>query len=233
MKFAAAQISSSAGDWEANINKHIIFIERAAAQGADLIVFPELSLTGYEPTLAKALARSTVDPIFNPLTKAAAENNVTVCAGAPIRGQILARIGMLIFYPDGNRGTYYKQLLHEDELPFFEAGTEQSVIKIGDNRLIPAICYESMQLQHLRNALALRPSTYLASVSKSSSGMKQAHEYFSDVSASQSLHVCLVNAVGNNDNFVAAGMSACWNNEGALLGKLDDKQEGILTVVLP
>ena len=42
-----AQISPRLGDVQANLGKHLQFIERAEAQSVDLLVFPELSLTGY------------------------------------------------------------------------------------------------------------------------------------------------------------------------------------------
>src|SRR6185436_9064142 len=49
MKFtiALAQIDPVLGDCAANVAKHVDFIGRARAGGADLVVFPELSLTGY------------------------------------------------------------------------------------------------------------------------------------------------------------------------------------------
>jgi len=47
MKVAVAQITSVLGDIEKNIDKHIEYCDRAISNKADLIVFPELSLTGY------------------------------------------------------------------------------------------------------------------------------------------------------------------------------------------
>jgi predicted amidohydrolase len=47
LSLALAQLSTKLGDVEANLEKHLNFIEQARAQKADLLVFPELSLTGY------------------------------------------------------------------------------------------------------------------------------------------------------------------------------------------
>ena len=44
-----AQLDSRLGALEANLEKHLEWIERARAQGVDLLLFPELSLTGYRP----------------------------------------------------------------------------------------------------------------------------------------------------------------------------------------
>ncbi len=49
MKIALAQINVTIGDFEGNFNKHVRYIEQAVHAGADLIVFPELSITGYPP----------------------------------------------------------------------------------------------------------------------------------------------------------------------------------------
>jgi predicted amidohydrolase len=73
MKIALAQINTKLGDLEANLDKHLDFIRQAQADGADLIVFPELSLTGYllqdlVPTVAVQPVSS--DPIFKPLLEA-------------------------------------------------------------------------------------------------------------------------------------------------------------------
>jgi predicted amidohydrolase len=48
---AAAQSSSIPGDIEANVARHAVFVRTAARAQVNLIVFPELSLTGYEPTV--------------------------------------------------------------------------------------------------------------------------------------------------------------------------------------
>ena len=61
MKLIAAQISATPGDVEKNLAQHIDAIHAAASQGADAVVFPELSLTGYEPELAGGLAMAPTD----------------------------------------------------------------------------------------------------------------------------------------------------------------------------
>jgi predicted amidohydrolase len=70
LSIALAQINTRLGDVQANLEKHIVLIEEARAAGADLLVFPELSLTGYVlQDLATTVAHrpSSNDPIFKPL----------------------------------------------------------------------------------------------------------------------------------------------------------------------
>jgi predicted amidohydrolase len=70
---ALAQIATKLGDVNANLEKHLELIRQAVSSGVDLIVFPELSLTGYclqdlVPTVA--LDASTDDPVFKHLLEA-------------------------------------------------------------------------------------------------------------------------------------------------------------------
>lgn len=51
-----AQIGSVSGDVEANLARHLAVSDAAARAGVELLTFPELSLTGYEPTLVAELS---------------------------------------------------------------------------------------------------------------------------------------------------------------------------------
>lgn len=71
LNIALAQINTRLGDVQANLEKHLAFVREA--QGADLLIFPELSLTGYVlQDLASSVAHKprADDPIFAPLLKA-------------------------------------------------------------------------------------------------------------------------------------------------------------------
>lgn len=56
LTLASAQTCAIAGDLSGNIQRHLAFMVAAAEQGVQLLVFAELSLTGYEPALAARLA---------------------------------------------------------------------------------------------------------------------------------------------------------------------------------
>jgi len=73
INLALAQINTRLGDVDANLEAHLTLAHEASASGADLLVFPELSLTGYVlQDLASAVAHSPVvtDPVFKPLLEA-------------------------------------------------------------------------------------------------------------------------------------------------------------------
>lgn len=82
VKLALAQIKTKLGVVEANLEKHLEFIQRAGTKGSDLIIFPELSLTGYVlqdlvPTVAHPAKGD--DPVFKELL--AASKNIDIVVG--------------------------------------------------------------------------------------------------------------------------------------------------------
>ncbi len=81
MNLALAQIATRLGNVEANLEKHLDFIQQAKAQKADLLLFPELSLTGYVlqdlvPTVSHR--PTTDDPVFKPLLQASHDLDLVV-----------------------------------------------------------------------------------------------------------------------------------------------------------
>ena len=73
INLALTQIATKLGNVQANLEKHLDYIKQAAAQKADLIVFPELSLTGYVlQDLVSTVSHKPTDddPVFKPLLEA-------------------------------------------------------------------------------------------------------------------------------------------------------------------
>jgi len=81
LTLALAQINTRLGNVEANLEKHLALVEEARASGADLLVFPELSLTGYvlqDLATTVALSPSAHDPIFRRLLEASHDLDLVV-----------------------------------------------------------------------------------------------------------------------------------------------------------
>ncbi len=76
-----AQINTTLGDTQANLKKHLDYIDQARQQNVDLLCFPELSLTGYnlQDITYTVASRPTPDnPIFKPLYKASHDLDLVV-----------------------------------------------------------------------------------------------------------------------------------------------------------
>ncbi|MFY7909814.1 MAG: carbon-nitrogen hydrolase family protein [Emticicia sp.] len=228
MKICSAQIQSIKGDIERNIQKHISFINLAIENGADLIFFPELSLTGYEPTLAKKLATTQDDKRFDIFQEISDNEKIIICVGIPTQFKEHVCISMVIFQPQTSRQTYSKQMLHADEYPYFVNGEQQVFISHKNYKIAPAICYESLQIEHSAYAASNRTNIYLASVAKSAKGVEKANLHYPEIAQHLNLIVLMANLVGPADDFVCTGNSAVWNKEGTLLAQLGDTNEGII-----
>lgn len=230
MKISAAQFHPVSGDIASNVAKHLEFIELAVTQDADLIFFSELSLTGYEPHLAKSLASDKSNPRLDIFQQRSDVHNIIIGVGLPILTGSQVQIGMSWFTPKAPRQTYAKQQLHTDELSFFVQGDQQLVLRTATHILVPAICYESLQQSHVDNAANLGADVYLASVAKSASGMTKAMLHYPTIARKYSMYVLVANCTGPCDNFVSVGQSAVWNNRGELLVQMDSESEGMVMI---
>lgn len=228
MKICIAQTESLKGNVRMNIQNHLRIIERATELNSDVIFFPELSITGYEPDLAAVLATNLENSIFNPFQELADKSEITIGIGMPTKQIDGTNISMLIFQPQEKRSIYSKQMLHSDELPFFICGTKQTFLKIKDQKIAIGICYETLQREHFLNANQNGAVIYVASVAKPESGISEAFSHFQKLAKEFNTPILMSNCVGLCDNFLSVGQSAVWNRKGELMEQLDNKNQGIL-----
>jgi predicted amidohydrolase len=193
-----------------------------------MIIFPELSLTGYEPELANALATNKDDERFHQLQQVSDERNIVIGAGMPVRSDEGILIGMIIFRPHQSRQTYFKQYLHPDEEPWFTKGPSQKVLEGVNDHLALAICYEISVSKHAERAQENGAKIYIASVAKTVACMEKAFDTLAVTAKKYSMIVLVSNCVGECEGQKAGGRSAIWNDKGALLEQLNDKDEGII-----
>ncbi len=203
-------------------------MEKVVAHQADLILFPELSLTGYEPTLAQSLAIPPDDPRLDVFQAQADAGAITICVGAPTRGRPLPGISLLIFQPQQPRQVYTKQFLHTDELPFFTAGSQRLELIGPHNNVALAICYELSVPEHAQVAANSGAQVYLASVAKFARGVGEANDRLNQIAQTHKMTIAMVNCIGLADAGICAGGTAVWNRNGHLLTQLDGHGEGIL-----
>lgn len=228
MKIAVAQTRPIKGDIPANIETHKKLINIAVSNKTDTIFFPELSMTGYEPELAKKLATNQYNKNFDYFEEVSNKNKITIGLGMPTKTNSGIQISMIIFQPETPRQTYSKQQLHSDEFPYFKNGDKQIILTVSNKKIAPAICYESLQNDHSENANKLGAEIYVASVAKSQNGIDKAMMHFPMVAKKFSVPVLMANCVGYCDNFQSVGKSSVWTKQGNLAGQLDDKLEGLL-----
>lgn len=230
MKICVAQTRPVKGDIETNIENHKKIIEIAVNNKAGIIIFPELSLTGYEPELAEALAIVPGDNRLDDFQQISDANQVTIGVGMPTKNDAGICISMIIFQPQQAREIYSKKYLHADEEPYFISGQNFTVLPGTKPSIALAICYELSIPEHSENAYKSGAAIYIASVAKTADGVIKASNNLSAIASKYSITVLMCNCVGHCDNFESAGTSSIWNDKGILIGQLDNSHEGIIMI---
>jgi predicted amidohydrolase len=228
MKIVLAQIKPVTGNVDANITRHLRLIDLAVSAEANTVIFPELSLTGYEPTLAGKLATTPHDDRLATFQKLSDRHHLTIGIGLPVKTRDGIAISLLLFQPGKEKSLYFKQYLHPDEDPFFISSQNRTLLLHDNPQVALAICYELSVPAHAENAHRSGAGIYLASVAKSAQGVDTAAERLSQIAKEYSMTVGMANCLGVNDGMACDGRSSVWNNRGELIGQLDDKREGFL-----
>jgi predicted amidohydrolase len=230
MKIALAQTKPVRGDIQKNIENHVTLIEQAAANDAAVIIFPELSLTGYEPSLAKELATDATDSRLDIFQQLSDAKQITIGLGVPTNSADGIHITMVLFQPNKPRQVNSKMYLHADEEPFFVPGNNLTALVINDNPVALAICYEISIPEHSESAYKNGAQIYIASVAKTVKGVERSMVQLGDIASKFGMTVLLSNCVGMSEDGECGGRSSAWNNKGILLGQLNDTGEGLLII---
>ena len=223
LTLAAAQSTAIAGDLPANIQQHLRLMRAAASHGVQVLVFAELSLTGYEPALAAGLAIAPDDAVLAPLREMARELRLTAVVGMPIRlaPDAGVLIGALVLGADGSLAVYTKQHLHPGEDVAFVPGQGGANLVWGEGRIALAVCADFTHASHPRAAAESGANVYAASVLISEGGYAADSLRLQGYAAEHGLLVLMANHGGPSGGWACAGRSALWGADGRLLAAVE------------
>jgi predicted amidohydrolase len=205
---AAAQPPCVSHDVAANAAAHAAAFRSA---GAWLVVFPELSLTGYE---LGAAAIAADDPRLAPIAAACSETGSLALVGAPVDGHI----AMLAVDGAGAAVAYRKMWLGGPEPERFEPGSAPAVIDVDGWRLGLAICLDTGVPQHSSDTAALGIDAYVAGVCEHAHDEPVKVERVRRVARDHGVWVVFASFAGATGGGYddAAGRSAIWSADGAV-----------------
>lgn len=228
MRICLVQIRSENGSVGRNLERHLRALRSTAAMPAGLIVFPELSLSNYDPGGAEAAALTPADPRLEPLQRFADACGTVVGVGAPLRTAGLPIIAMLVFAPGRPVGVIGKQHLHPDELPFFSPAPVAPDPLPVPLRIGVAICWELSVEAHVSGVMDGGSALFLASVAKTAAGVTEGHRTLARIARSRSVPALMVNCVGTCEGKPAGGGSTVLDRSGRTIARLDGDTEGVL-----
>jgi predicted amidohydrolase len=143
-RVSAVAMQNWVGQLERSLAQIAHWAGRAKAQDADLVVFPELSLTGYlTAPLIHRYAESIPGPATERLQTIAAEAGLLICAGLVERDQGRYYNTQVIVSGDGVIGAQRKIHVPAHERPYWEGGDTISVFDLGPARVGIAVCRDS------------------------------------------------------------------------------------------
>jgi predicted amidohydrolase len=238
---AAAQTVPVRGDVAANLEEHLRLAVIAANESAQVLVFPELSLTGYELDLVTDLAFSQSDPCLDPLLEMACACSMTLIAGAPVRIGSRLHIGAFIMSPDGTLGLYTKHhlgafgasascdgIVPPAEATVFHPGTHNPLVRFGGNTAAVAVCADTGRPSHPREAADRGASSYLASMFIIPSEFKRESSNLRAYAVQHTMAVALANYGGPSGGLASAGRSVIWSEKGVPLAQLEAAGAGVV-----
>ena len=229
VSFGLVQFPVVKGSIEQNFLEHKKCIERAARNGVDVVVFPELSLTGYEPTLASNLAIDVESNIVKQLSIVAKENGVVVVSGCPLKSaESRPFIGALISYPSGKTDFCRKQHLHTGESEYFVAGKGSYFFKYNEQLIAVAICADFSNQTHAAEAKAANADVYLASVLVSGNGFDFDSQQLQGYASEHNFVVLMSNHNGETGGWKTCGKSRAWDNEGKLAVAAENDESSLV-----
>src|SRR6266540_1006224 len=236
MRLALAQINTVVGDLDGNRELILARLEEARDQGAELVLFPELAVTGYPPedlllrsafvrAAAESLreiaaaARDIVALVGFPHFDADLYNACAVCAGGDVRAIYRKR-----FLP--NYGVF-------DEERYFASGRDLVVLEVGETLVGVTICEDMWQPGPPATDLALAGAELLVNISASPFHVGkevEREEMFVTRARDNACFVAFCNAVGGQDELIFDGHSCVLDDDGEVLARAPGFEECLLVV---
>ena len=214
MTIAVVQPLCVSHDVAGNAQRHATAVRAANAR---VVVFPELSLTGYE---LAATAITADDPRLAPIVEACADSGSVALVGAPVAGEDdREHIAMLAVDGAGARVAYRKMWLGGAEPDRFSPGETPAVIELDGWRLGLAVCKDSRIAQHAADTAALGIDVYVAGMVESADDAAAPEERARRVAADHGVDVAIASFAGPTGGGFddTAGGSGVWSSNGERL----------------
>jgi NAD+ synthase (glutamine-hydrolysing) len=238
MRLALAQIDPTVGDLEGNRELILARIEEARTAGADLVILPELAVTGYPPedlllrpgfvraareSLERIAAetRGLVALVGVPLFDGALYNACAICEEGKV-------IGWAKKWHLPNYGVF-------DEKRYFSPGGELAVIEVAGTKVGITICEDMWVPGPPTTELVAAGAELLVNLSASPFHLGRAEEreaIFSARAQESGIPVALCNTVGGQDELIFDGHSLFIGSDGTVLARAPGFEETLLVVDL-
>ena len=226
---AAVQPACTPKDVRANALEHARAIREA---GARLVVFPELSLTGYELDAAPV---SPDDEALAPIREACAETGTIALVGAPVAGaEGELHIGVLGVSGEGAAVLYRKTYLGGDEPGRFSPGAGPAALDLDGWRIGLGVCKDTGVAEHIADTAALDVDVYAAGLVHLPEELEEQESRAVRIARACDAYVVLASFAGATGGGYdrTAGVSSVWTAAGEPIARAGTEPGGIARAIL-
>jgi predicted amidohydrolase len=215
LTIAVAQPPCAAKDVRANALEHAAVVRRVDAR---LVVFPELSLTGYELDAAPV---SVDDGVLAPIVEACLQTGAVALVGAPVTGDNGKNIATLRIDSGGVDVAYRKSYLGGDEPHWFAPGDGAVAIDVDGWRVGLGICKDTGVDAHVADVAALGVDLYVAGLVHLTEELDIQEERAARIARACDAYVGFASFAGPTGGGYddTAGVSSIWAADGTALAR--------------
>jgi omega-amidase len=234
MKIAAAQISCSLGDSNANLRKVRDFSARAKEAGADLIVFPEMIDTGYSMPVIQTHAGSWTNGFVPELQEIARKLSIAIVSGVSERDGAPIYNSQIFVDCEGNiaakyRKTHLYAVAPVEEQTCFAPGNSFASFELGGLHFGFSICYDLRFPEMYRKLVAEQK---VGAFIVSSAWPFPRLEHFRTLALARAIenqsYVVASNRVGKDDDLWFCGSSAIIDPRGVVIAAASADREELI-----
>jgi NAD+ synthase (glutamine-hydrolysing) len=233
LTLALAQVDARVGDLDGNVRLVREHIARARDAGAELVLFPELVLTGYPPEDLLLKEHFLLEAQAALREVAADAQGIVAMVGFPERAEDV--YNALAVLAGGEVATIYRKTLLPnygvfDEQRYFQAGDDAVVLDLGTARIGLTICEDIWTPGHPAQEEALAGATLIVNASASpyfADKGRQREQMLVQRARDNLCAVAFCNLVGGQDELVFDGHSVVLDHEGTVLARAPQFAEAL------
>ncbi|MBI1886548.1 MAG: NAD+ synthase [Chloroflexi bacterium] len=234
LRVGLAQINTTVGDLEGNVQKVLEYVDRARDMGVDVVSFPELTITGYPPEDLLLRPRFVEDNLKALQAVVRGCGGITAVVGfVDLDGDIYNAAAVI--HDGALAGIYHKHYLPNygvfDENRYFQAGSECPVYTVAGVGVGVNVCEDIWYPGDPTRAQAFGGAQVIVNINGSPYHAGKRHfreQMLATRAADYGVFVCYTNQVGGQDELVFDGASMVLGASGQLLARAAAFEEELL-----
>lgn len=217
LTLSVVQYEALDGGVAANADEHVRLIEDAESHGSRLVIFPELSLTGYRLDLLAGPGEwvGAADRRLDGIREICRRTGITAVVGAAFKdGDGTPRLAALALHPDGSIETSFKTWLHGAEEGLFVAGSHPGLLEIDGWKIALAICFDAARPGHAEWAAGAGADVYAVSAVYTAGEDHRLGLHLGARAMDNRMFSVLANLAGTTPLGPSCGLSGFWGPDG-------------------